>query len=108
MRLLRGLLAVIWVLFGLTATAHAMPHAMVQTKAATSHAMTMAMDTASHHTSDSDQGIMPCCNQPVLIVPDAPFVPLVRKVAPLSLAPSPALPLIGLVPPAETRPPKTV
>jgi hypothetical protein len=97
MRLLRALLAVIWLLFGLSATAHALPEAQ--------NVCHMGMKT-QHAPMRSDQGVMPCCSQPVVIAPEPAFVPQARKPVPIRLSPAPASIPAGLSVPAEPRPPR--
>lgn len=97
MSALRAILAAMWLLLSLSATAHAMPALH------DSH----HMDMATHHTpAQSDQGVMPCCNQPILAASESSFPAQRRRPVLMRLSP-PSLPsLTGLSIAAESRPPK--
>jgi hypothetical protein len=96
---LHVLMAVIWLLFGLTATAHAMP----QGDAPACHQM--------HHKSAPaplpDASLMPCCSQPAAL-PASGFVLPDLTASPLRHEPRIMTALTGIVTPRDPRPPQTV
>ncbi len=105
MKTFRALLACIWVLFSLTATA----------APATANDMSCHMDhmemTGEHHKPDAPatpQTVMPCCSQPVLAADAEPVTLLSRPFEMARLIPSKAAPLHNLPVRLEPRPPKTV
>ena len=103
MKAVRTLLACLWMLFGITATAHAgmaMPAAEPP-----------CHEQADHHQTPepkSQPTMMPCCSQPVVIAPAEVFVPSVARVEYLSLTPAPVLKLSSLPPVHEPPPPKSM
>lgn len=108
MNRLRLCLALVWLIFASFAPAHAavMHHAacdhMVQGMA---QDMTMP-HTPSHPTPVHDEGAMPCCSVPVVIIAE-PFLPLFHRPAVfVKLRPLPVPQLDGLIPAADPRPPK--
>ena len=111
MNRLRLCLAFVWLIFASLAPAHAavMSHNacdhMAQTK---TQAMTMAMPHAPAQTAPvHDEGAMPCCSVPVIILAE-PFVPLSeRAIVFVKLRPLPVRQLDGRIPTADPRPPKT-
>lgn len=103
MKTVHALLACLWVLFGITATAHA--------------GMAMPVsdppchEQAGNHkapAAKSQQTLMPCCSQPVIIAPAGVLVPAVARVEYLNLMPAPVLKLSSLPPVHEPPPPKSV
>ncbi len=99
MKALHVLLAVIWLLFGLTATAHAMP----QGDAPACHQM--------HHNKAPaplpDASLMPCCSQPAAL-PAQGFILRELIASPLRHEPQAIATLTGIVTPQDPRPPQTV
>lgn len=104
MKAFRALLACIWVLFSLTATA----------APATASDMSCHMDhmemTGEHHKPDAPapQTVMPCCSQPVLAADAEPVTLLSRPFEMARLTPAIAAPLRNLPVRLEPRPPKHV
>lgn len=104
MTAVRTLLACLWLLFGLTATAHA--------------GMAMPVSdppchdqSADHHPSPapkSQSALMPCCSQPVAIAPVEVFVPSIAHVEYLRLTPAPTRKLSSLALAHEPPPPKSM
>lgn len=100
MKALYALLAAIWLLFGVTATAHAMP----QTKSAPCHEMT------AHHgkkapVSAPDQGVMPCCSQPAALPAASVSLPALAVSPVRHEAPPPAA-MADIVTQQDPRPPQ--
>ena len=105
MKAIRALLACLWLLFGIAATAHA-------------GSMTAPVSeppchdqAADHHQTPapkSQQALMPCCSQPVVIAYTEIFVPSVAHVEYLRLQPAPVLALSNLPPAHEPPPPRSV
>lgn len=101
MKAFRALLACIWVLFSLTATA----------APAVASDMSCHMEmTGEHHKPDAPapQTVMPCCSQPVLAADAEPVTLLSRPFEMARLIPMEAAPLRNLPVCLEPRPPKTV
>ncbi|HVZ30054.1 MAG TPA: hypothetical protein VG839_06640 [Asticcacaulis sp.] len=107
MTAVRAILACLWLLFGLTATAHASAPAGANPPC---HVMQVAMSHS--HTppvrSHDDQTVMPCCNQPVIVTPMDIALPQVARSRPIRLKPAPAVALVAYLPAFEPHPPKTV
>jgi len=92
-------LAAVWLLFGLTATAHAMPQ---------NHAPCHEM--AMHHDKKApaplpDIGMMPCCSQPAAL-PASDFTLPALTTTRLQHEAQPAAVLSGIVTPQDPRPPQ--
>lgn len=105
MKATRAILAFLWLLFGLTATAHAgnapkaePPCHVAQTAPSHSHLPPAPRD---------DQTVMPCCNQPVLVAPAEIAVPQAAGLQLARLTPAIAPALTDHIPTFEPRPPKT-
>ncbi len=112
MKAVRLLLVVLWALFGLTATAHAMPVSMDASPCGMPAAEMAVVDMpstapASKQAPHDDQGTMPCCSQPVIVAPAEIAVPVALRVEAVRLSPAPARVLTGLILPSEPRPPQT-
>lgn len=103
MTILRALLACVWVLFSLTATA---------TPPAMASAMPCHMETTGKpHKPEAPaplQTVMPCCSQPVLAAAAEPVALSSRLYEVVRLSPAEAAPLRNLPARLEPRPPKTV
>ena len=109
MKIIRALLACVWVLFSLTATTA--PPAMAADMSCHMDHMDMAGEQAPHHKPDapaSPQTVMPCCSQPVLAAGNEPVTLLSRPFEVARLIPSEAAPLRNLPARLEPRPPKIV
>jgi hypothetical protein len=106
MKAVRAVLAFLWLLFGVTATAHAASPATAEQPC-----HTMAVAGSHAHLPPSaprdNQSFMPCCSQPVVIAPLEFTVPIAIRMQAVRLKPAPAVPLAGHVPAFEPRPPKT-
>lgn len=110
----RALLACVWLLFSLTATATPV---MAQ-QDMPCHMDDMAMSgmqmngiTAPHHKPDAPgdpQTVMPCCSQPVLAAAAEPVRLLSRPFEVARLIPAHATPLTSLPSRLEPRPPKLI
>jgi len=98
-----ALLACLWMLFGVTATAHAGMAMPVSDPPCHQQA-------GNHKTPapKSQQALMPCCSQPVVIAPAEVLVPSVARVEYLSLRPAPVQKLSSLPPVHEPPPPKSL
>jgi hypothetical protein len=91
-------------LFGFTAAAHAGMVPPVTDPPCHDQA-------ADHHRTPaptSQQALMPCCSQPVVIAPSEVFVPSVAHIEHLSLTPALVLKLSGLTPARDPPPPKSM
>jgi len=100
MKALYALLAAIWLLFGVTATLHAMP----QAKSAPCHEM------AAHHDRKApaplpDPGVMPCCSQPAALPAAGLALPALAASPVRHESRLPAA-LAGIVTPQDPRPPQ--
>ena len=96
---LRLLLAVIWLIFGVTATANATPQP------------DCAMTGMKHHHSrpgDAAPAAMPCCSQPALVASPATACPVERASTYVRLTPAPVPLLTGTILVLEPRPPKVI
>ncbi len=63
----------------------------------------MLRDTKPRH---AEQGVMPCCAQPVIVTPVEGFAPAAIGAVPMRLSPASDLPLTGTTVPYEPHPPK--
>ena len=108
MKIMRALLACIWVLFSLTATA---APAMAADMSCHMDHMEMTGKQAPHHKPDAPaypQTAMLCCSQPVLAADAEPMMLLSRPLEIVRQIPSEAAPLHNLPTRLEPRPPKIV
>lgn len=105
MTVLRAMLALLWVAFSLTATAHAgrMTASEPACHMATTEMANMPKAPKPHHT---EQNTMPCCSQPVIIAPAYTPLPIAAAAPTARLSPAPALPLAGTLVPYDPHPPK--
>lgn len=107
MKNLRIMLAILWTMLAVSSAAHA---TAVTTSAPCHMPMDMMQDIVrldvQHRTPPLDQNLMPCCNQPAMIAPDASPVPMARKTSAIQFTASPAATLVGLSTFMEPRPPK--
>ncbi len=99
MKALHALLAVVWLLFGVTATAHAMPR-----HEAPCHEMAM------HHDKKAppplpDASLMPCCSQPAAL-PASDIVLPARAISIQHHEPRPVAALASIILPQDPRPPQ--
>jgi len=105
MTFLRAMLALLWVVFSLTSTAHA--GTMTASEPACHMAATeMANMTKAGKTGHAEEGAMSCCSQPVIIAPADTLLPVAAAATTACLSPSPALPLTGTLVPYDPHPPK--
>lgn len=105
MTVFRALLACIWVLFSLTATA---APAMAADMPCHMDHMDMSGEPHKPDAPAAPQTVMPCCSQPVLAAEAEPAFLLSRPCEPARFVPAPSAPLTGLTSRLEPRPPKTV
>lgn len=104
MKAIRALLACLWMLFGITAAAHAGMATPISDPPCHDQA-------ANHHQATAQkaqQALLPCCSQPVGIAPAEVFVPSAARVEYLRLTPAPVLKLSSLPSTHEPPPPKSV
>ncbi len=110
MNRLRLWLAFVWLIFASLAPAHAavMSHNACDRMPQNMTHMNMVMPHAPAQTAPvHDEGAMPCCSVPVIILAE-PFVPLSeRAIVFVKLRPLPVRQLDGRIPTADPRPPKT-
>ncbi|WP_443750673.1 hypothetical protein [Asticcacaulis solisilvae] len=98
MKAISALLAVVWLLFGLTATAHAVPQGEP------------SCHMAMHHNGKTpapqpDASLMPCCSQPAAL-PALAFILPALSVSPLRHEPRAIATLTGIFTPQDPRPPQ--
>jgi hypothetical protein len=104
MKIVRALLACLWVLFGVTATAHAGMALPASDPPCHDQA-------ADHHQTPEPRSkptLMPCCSQPVVVAPADVFLPSIVRVEYVHLTPTPVRKLTGVTPAYEPPPPKSL
>lgn len=105
MKLVRALLACLWMLFGLTATAHA---GSMAAPAADPPCHDQASDHHPRQEPRAPQTLMPCCSQPIVVAAADVFIPSVARIEYLRLTPAAVLALSSLPPAYEPPPPKSL
>jgi hypothetical protein len=98
MKALRALLAVLWLAFGLTATAHALPQQPGCDMPGMAH--------HHGHAGDALPAGMPCCSQPAVMAAPTPLVLTVRTIVYVHQTPASSPEWIGTRIGTEPRPPK--
>lgn len=98
----RALLALLWLLFGLTTTAHA----GVIAPESPCHMQTMKHMHSPALPAQDDATLMPCCSQPAAIAPTAVTIPRSARLQAIRLEPATPTPLTSHLPAFEPRPPQ--
>ena len=99
MTVVRLMLAVLWLAFGIGATAHAAP----------AYSCTMSGMTHHHcHYGDGTPAAMPCCSQPAVIATPAAAIPVTLKSACIRPVPAPPATMVCADVRLEPRPPKVI